>query len=116
MGMAFNYVCDSICTSVTLSLATLVIHWYYTFLVRHAEPLCLVCRLLTAAPQSLSDGRRAEEGGSEAAAQTAGTMTVYPARETIASAHVQAEEQKIWMLTFGKHKILPRDGRRWSAV
>lgn len=34
--------------------------------------------LLTAAPQSVAGGRRAAAGGSEAAAQTAGTKTVYP--------------------------------------
>lgn len=38
-----------------------------------------VCGLLTAAPQSVEGGRRAEAGGSGAAARTAGTMTLYPA-------------------------------------
>lgn len=38
-----------------------------------------MCVLLTAAPQSAEGGRRAEAGGSGAAAQTAGTKTLYPA-------------------------------------
>lgn len=47
-------------------------HWYHTLLMSYIL-------LLTAVHQSVEGGRIVEAGGSEAAAQTAGTKTLYPA-------------------------------------
>lgn len=70
--------------------------------------------VLTAAPRSVEGGRRAEAGGSGAAAQTAGTKILYPAG---AHVHKLKTQQNILISTFGNNSgSSPRERRRWSAI
>lgn len=64
------------CLSLSFHSAGTTPYWWAT--QDHKDRRMKQC-VLTAAPQSVEGGRRAEAGGSGAAAQTAGTKTLYPA-------------------------------------
>lgn len=86
------------------------------FLVRYTGPQCGVCysRLHPNLSQVVEELRQVGlKQPLELQAQRQYTLQEHT-RNHIKYTH--EDRRRVWMLTFSKHKILPRGGRKWSAV